>query len=174
MDYSPPGSSVHGITSGKNSGVGCHFLLQGIFVAQGPKPSLLTSPASADGFFTTGATWEAPSASDDRPESFSLVPSTLHPAWERWLHELDIHLFCLLGFMLASQAHVHPMSASHEPPPPTSPLQLMLTPYLITQYWLWLQLWTLFSFRHGSCVCHQAFPPFSWSKHLLLASLRPY
>ena len=29
MDYSPPGSSVHGIFSGKNTGVGCHFLLQG-------------------------------------------------------------------------------------------------------------------------------------------------
>ena len=31
MDCSPPGSSVHGDSSGKNSGVGCHFLLQGIF-----------------------------------------------------------------------------------------------------------------------------------------------
>ena len=31
MDYSPPGSSVHGISPGKNTGVGCHFLLQGIF-----------------------------------------------------------------------------------------------------------------------------------------------
>ena len=30
-DYSPPGPSVHGIFPGKNIGVGCHFLLQGIF-----------------------------------------------------------------------------------------------------------------------------------------------
>ena len=29
-DYSPPGSSVHGIFPGKNTGVGCHFLLQHI------------------------------------------------------------------------------------------------------------------------------------------------
>ena len=29
MDCSPPGSSVHGDSPGKNSGVGCHFLLQG-------------------------------------------------------------------------------------------------------------------------------------------------
>ena len=29
MDCSPPGSSVHGISQGKNTGVGCHFLLQG-------------------------------------------------------------------------------------------------------------------------------------------------
>ena len=27
--YGPPGSSVHGIFSGKNTGVGSHFLLQG-------------------------------------------------------------------------------------------------------------------------------------------------
>ena len=29
MDCSPPGSSVHGIFPSKNTGVGCHFLLQG-------------------------------------------------------------------------------------------------------------------------------------------------
>ena len=31
MDYSPPGSSVHGNFPGKNTGVCCHSLLQGIF-----------------------------------------------------------------------------------------------------------------------------------------------
>ena len=35
MDYSLPGSSVHGIFLGKNTGVGCHFLLQGILLTQG-------------------------------------------------------------------------------------------------------------------------------------------
>ena len=29
MDSSPPGSSVHGDSPGKNTGVGCHALLQG-------------------------------------------------------------------------------------------------------------------------------------------------
>jgi len=29
MDCSPPGSSVHGILPGKNTGVSCHALLQG-------------------------------------------------------------------------------------------------------------------------------------------------
>ena len=29
MDCSPPGSSVHGDSLGKKTGVGCHFLLQG-------------------------------------------------------------------------------------------------------------------------------------------------
>ena len=31
MDCSPPGSFVHGDSPGKNTGVGCHALLQGIF-----------------------------------------------------------------------------------------------------------------------------------------------
>ena len=35
IDYSPPGSSVHGYSPGKNTGVGCHVLLQGIFLIQG-------------------------------------------------------------------------------------------------------------------------------------------
>ena len=35
MDCSPPGSFVHGDSPGKNTGVGCQVLLQGIFPAQG-------------------------------------------------------------------------------------------------------------------------------------------
>ena len=34
MDSSPPSSSVHGIFPGEYTGVGCHFLLQGIFSTQ--------------------------------------------------------------------------------------------------------------------------------------------
>ena len=34
MDCSPPGSSIHRIFPDKNTGVGCHFLLQGIFLTQ--------------------------------------------------------------------------------------------------------------------------------------------
>ena len=36
-----PGSSVHGIFPGKMTGVGCHFLLQGIFPTQESNPGLL-------------------------------------------------------------------------------------------------------------------------------------
>jgi len=35
MDCSPPGSSVHGDSPGKNTGVGCQALRQGIFPTQG-------------------------------------------------------------------------------------------------------------------------------------------
>ena len=41
MDCSPPGSSVHGDSPGKNTGVGCHALLQGIFLTQESSCDLL-------------------------------------------------------------------------------------------------------------------------------------
>ena len=40
MYYSLPGSSVHGDSPAKNTGVGCHALLQGIFLTQGLNPGL--------------------------------------------------------------------------------------------------------------------------------------
>ena len=40
-DYSPPGTSVPGDSPGKNTRVGCHVLLQGIFPTQGLKACLL-------------------------------------------------------------------------------------------------------------------------------------
>ena len=56
MDCSLPGSSVHGDSPGKHTGVGCHALLQGI------KPTFLMSPALAGGLFTTSKCHlEAPS-----------------------------------------------------------------------------------------------------------------
>ena len=41
MNYSPQGSSVHGILQARIPGVGCHFLLQEIFLTQGSNPHLL-------------------------------------------------------------------------------------------------------------------------------------
>ena len=43
---------------GKNTGVGFHALLQGIFQTQGSNPHFMF-PALAGRFFTTRATWEA-------------------------------------------------------------------------------------------------------------------
>ena len=63
VDYSPPGSSVHGDSPGQNTGVGCYALLQGIFPTQGSNPGLphcrrilyqlsyQGSPSSPHGFF---------------------------------------------------------------------------------------------------------------------------
>ena len=52
----PPGSSVHGDSPGKNTGVGCHALLQWIFLTQGSKPGL----PHLGRFFTVWATREDP------------------------------------------------------------------------------------------------------------------
>ena len=41
MDCSPPDSSGHGIFPGKNTGMGCHSLLQGIFLMQESNLGLL-------------------------------------------------------------------------------------------------------------------------------------
>ena len=38
MDCSSPGSSIHGDSPGKSTGVGCHAFLQGIFLTQGLNP----------------------------------------------------------------------------------------------------------------------------------------
>ena len=40
INYGLQGSSVHGDSPGKNTGVGCHALLQGIFLTQGLNPGL--------------------------------------------------------------------------------------------------------------------------------------
>ena len=56
MDCSPPDSSDHGILQTKNTGEGCHAVLQGIFPTNpGIKPESLMSLALAGGFFTTSA-----------------------------------------------------------------------------------------------------------------------
>ena len=41
MDCSPPGSSVHGDSPGKNTGVGFHAILQEVFPIHGSNPGLL-------------------------------------------------------------------------------------------------------------------------------------
>ena len=41
IDCSTPDIFVHGILQGKNTGVGCHFLLQGLFLTQELNLSLL-------------------------------------------------------------------------------------------------------------------------------------
>ena len=51
VDCSPPGSSVHGDSPGKNTGGGCHALLQGIF----PNWDQTQVSRTADGFFTSWA-----------------------------------------------------------------------------------------------------------------------
>jgi len=58
MDYSPPGSSVHGILQGRILEE-LPFSPPGDLPNSGIKPMSLTSPALAGGFFTTCPTREA-------------------------------------------------------------------------------------------------------------------
>ena len=53
MDCNLPGSSVHGDSPGKNTRVGCHALLQGIFLTQDRTTFPAMSPALLGRFFTT-------------------------------------------------------------------------------------------------------------------------
>ena len=71
MDCSPWGSSVHGDSPGKNSGVGCHALFQGVFPTQGSNPG---------GFFTVWAICEWVSESL-LVVSDSLWPHGLYSPW---------------------------------------------------------------------------------------------
>ena len=51
MNSSPVGSSVHGDSPGMNTGVGCHFLLKGIFPTQGLNPCLLCALHGRQDFY---------------------------------------------------------------------------------------------------------------------------
>ena len=65
MDCSPPGFSTHEDSPGKNTGVGCHSLLQGIFPTQGLNPgllhcradSLLSKPPAKNNWEQGAANW---------------------------------------------------------------------------------------------------------------------
>ena len=65
MDCSPPGFSTHEDSPGKNTGVGCHSLLQGIFPTQGLNlgllhcraDSLLSKPPAKNNWEQRAANW---------------------------------------------------------------------------------------------------------------------
>ena len=90
MDCGPLSSSVHPRDSpGKNTGMGCHALLQGIFLTQGSNLHLLMSPVLAGGFFTTSTTWKACSwvISFNKNPKTSLVVQWLRMSWT-WVQSL--------------------------------------------------------------------------------------
>ena len=58
MDFSLPGSSVHGILQARILEY-CRAILQGIFPTQGSNLHFLSLSALASGFFTTSTIWEA-------------------------------------------------------------------------------------------------------------------
>ena len=57
MDCGSPGTSAHGDPPGKNTGVGCHALLQRIFPTQGLNPGLLHCRQSLYHLSHQGSPW---------------------------------------------------------------------------------------------------------------------
>ena len=60
---------------GKNTGVGCHVLLQGIFPTRGLNS--LTSPPLPGGFFTTSTTWKTHWILGSGTHTVSLLPHSV-------------------------------------------------------------------------------------------------
>ena len=76
MDCSLPGSSVHGGSPGKNTRVGCHFFLQGIFLTQRSNPRLFCL-----------LHWQG--------GSFPLAPPGKHQIWGLLIFLAELMLFFL-------------------------------------------------------------------------------
>ena len=80
MNCSPPGSIVHGDSTGMNAGASDHALLQGIFPTQGSNPGLLRLLHSQAG--------SLPLAPPEKPPQSHYLPSKLlplHPKVFSWL-----------------------------------------------------------------------------------------
>ena len=98
MDYSPPGLSVQWDSPSKNTGVGCHALLQGIFPTQGSNPHILYLLHWKAGSLALGPPGKSSSNSQHTltvylPLSYSLA--SVGPSWyihwyqdfaDQWLH----------------------------------------------------------------------------------------
>ena len=102
---SPPGSSVHGDSWGKNTVVGCHALLQGVFPTQGLKLRLLhLLHCNAGEFFTTRDTREAPTVVTVLASLSLLKPSlplsSMTVSLVTWFPFMSGY-FCHLGWFLS-------------------------------------------------------------------------
>ena len=84
MNCSPPGSSVHGDSPRKNTGVGFHVLLQGIFPTQGSNPGIKPrSPA-----FQADSTTREASEEETKEEEAATPPHSITKENEYLLEEM--------------------------------------------------------------------------------------
>ena len=108
MDCSPPGSSVHGILQA-STGVGCHFLLQGIFLTQGSNPGLLyfrqmLYPLSHEGSILVRVPFI--NFHTLTPHTIHAIPyftQNAHPAYSQY------HLSLTHRVHVACASHTHPI-----------------------------------------------------------------
>ena len=90
MECSLPGSSVHGDSPSKNTGMGCHFLLQGL------NPGLMHSRQSLYCLSHQGRKFYFLELKEDLPSSVSLMLSSAF-----------IVLFSFLEILFICTFHVH-------------------------------------------------------------------
>ena len=89
MDCSPPGSSVHGDSPGRNTGMGCHFLLQGIFPTQGLNLYLLNCLQILYHLNHQGSPWSSLSDCNFLPWLYKPSPTSLASFWPSLRHQLQ-------------------------------------------------------------------------------------
>ena len=121
MVYSQRGSSVHGHSPGKNTGVGCHALFQGIFPTQGLNPDL----PHCSRFFIIWATREAHANKDSGIKNREVVynfspwypPSGLGglSLWHFWDSSVSSHVAVVCSFPLLYSTPWFEYTAVHLP-----------------------------------------------------------
>ena len=146
MDHSPPGSSVQGISQARITGMGCHFLLQGIFQTLGSNSHLLHWQANSLPF------WEAAKCIlllfSHSVMSNSLCPMECSTPGFPVLHSLPEF----------AQTHVHWVSEAIQPSRPLSPPfpALSLSQHQGLFHWVgslhqWPKYWSFtFSISHSN------------------------
>ena len=91
MSCSSPGSSVHGDSQSKNTGVSCHALLQGIFPTQGSNPGLLHLLHSQAGSLPLAPPEKPPQSHTCPLNSFLFIPRcSLGSQRKNWTMEVDL------------------------------------------------------------------------------------
>ena len=123
----PPGSSIHGIFPGKNTGMSCHSILQGIFLIQGSNPGFLHCRPilyhlSHEGRRTMNnkdSHWERQRGLESflAHIGFAILyqQDVVLPVGQRWLCvcHLHIHIFCVLRQILCLLVYGSPEHELH-------------------------------------------------------------
>ena len=114
---------------GRNTGVDCCALLQGIFPTQGLNLHLLSLPALADEFFTPSTTWEAPStyiySPSKKNDILPFVATLLNLEGIMWseVSQTEKENYCVISLLLLLSCFSHvrlcatPETAAHQAPP---------------------------------------------------------
>ena len=153
---------------GRNTGLGCHAFLQGIFPDPGTETRSLVSSALAGGLFTTSTTWETPYTCKCISQycncyCLKLINKVSKAAWDLWSRAFSFSWFTtparhltltrVLYSNFPQHPHEHLAMLDHLSPPESStnslphifkckysPLSLKLQAVLVYIIKMWLAL----------------------------------